>query len=203
MGRIQLNQVQKKFGDVEVIPPLDLRSMKVNSSCSLAPLRKIYFAAFDCRSRRPTSGIISIDGKDATDLPRAWVGHGVNLCALSAYVCAQNIAFPCGWQNSTKQSRTPRQRPQSDYLDRKPGQLSGGQRRSDRACHCARTRSVSTDERCPIDAALRVGMRLEIMELHKKLSTTMVYVTHDHEAMTMADKIVVLQKKLSNRLAAP
>ena len=55
-----------------------------------------------------------------------------------------------------------------------------------------------------LDAALRVGMRLEIMELHKKLSTTMVYVTHDQvEAMTMADKIVVLQNGIIEQIGSP
>jgi ABC-type sugar transport system ATPase subunit len=53
-----------------------------------------------------------------------------------------------------------------------------------------------------LDAALRVGMRMEIGELHKKLDTTMIYVTHDQvEAMTMADKIVVLRAGTSNRSA--
>ncbi len=55
-----------------------------------------------------------------------------------------------------------------------------------------------------LDAALRVGMRLEIMELHKKLATTMIYVTHDQvEAMTMADKIVVLQAGVIEQVGSP
>ena len=55
-----------------------------------------------------------------------------------------------------------------------------------------------------LDAALRVGMRMEISELHKKLDTTMIYVTHDQvEAMTMADKIVVLQAGVIEQVGSP
>ncbi|MEM7525099.1 MAG: TOBE domain-containing protein, partial [Pseudomonadota bacterium] len=55
-----------------------------------------------------------------------------------------------------------------------------------------------------LDAALRVGMRLEISELHKRLATTMIYVTHDQvEAMTMADKIVVLQAGVIEQVGSP
>merc|ERR1711965_344724 len=80
----------------------------------------------------------------------------------------------------------------TDYLDRKPGQLSGGQRQRvaiGRAIVREPEAFLFDEPLSNLDAALRVGMRLEIMELHKKLSTTMVYVTHDQvEAMTMADK---------------
>ena len=55
-----------------------------------------------------------------------------------------------------------------------------------------------------LDAALRVGMRLEISELHKRLDTTMIYVTHDQvEAMTMADKIVVLRAGVIEQVGSP
>ena len=85
----------------------------------------------------------------------------------------------------------------TDYLDRRPGQLSGGQRQRvaiGRAIVREPAAFLFDEPLSNLDAALRVGMRLEISELHKRLDTTMIYVTHDQvEAMTMADKIVVLQ----------
>ena len=95
----------------------------------------------------------------------------------------------------------------TDYLDRRPGQLSGGQRQRvaiGRAIVREPTAFLFDEPLSNLDAALRVGMRLEISELHKRLSTTMIYVTHDQvEAMTMADKIVVLQNGVIEQVGSP
>jgi len=95
----------------------------------------------------------------------------------------------------------------TDYLDRKPGQLSGGQRQRvaiGRAIVREPAAFLFDEPLSNLDAALRVGMRMEISELHKKLDTTMVYVTHDQvEAMTMADKIVVLQAGVIEQVGSP
>jgi multiple sugar transport system ATP-binding protein len=84
----------------------------------------------------------------------------------------------------------------TDYLDRKPRQLSGGQRQRvaiGRAIVREPKAFLFDEPLSNLDAALRVNMRLEISELHQHLRTTMIYVTHDQvEAMTMADRIVVL-----------
>jgi multiple sugar transport system ATP-binding protein len=94
-----------------------------------------------------------------------------------------------------------------DYLDRKPGQLSGGQRQRvaiGRAIVREPSAFLFDEPLSNLDAALRVGMRLEISELHKRLETTMIYVTHDQvEAMTMADKIVVLNKGVIEQVGSP
>ncbi|MGO7165225.1 ABC transporter ATP-binding protein, partial [Rhizobium johnstonii] len=86
----------------------------------------------------------------------------------------------------------------TDYLERKPRQLSGGQRQRvaiGRAIVRQPSAFLFDEPLSNLDAALRVNMRLEISELHQQLKTTMVYVTHDQvEAMTMADKIVVLNR---------
>jgi lactose/L-arabinose transport system ATP-binding protein len=93
------------------------------------------------------------------------------------------------------------------YLDRKPGQLSGGQRQ-----RVAIGRSIVRkpdvflfDEPLSnLDAELRVHMRIEIARLHNRLDSTMVYVTHDQvEAMTLADKIVVLQAGRIEQVGSP
>jgi multiple sugar transport system ATP-binding protein len=95
----------------------------------------------------------------------------------------------------------------TDYLDRRPGQLSGGQRQRvaiGRAIVREPDAFLFDEPLSNLDAALRVGMRLEISELHKKLQTTMIYVTHDQiEAMTMADKIVVLRAGVVEQVGSP
>ena len=94
-----------------------------------------------------------------------------------------------------------------DYLDRKPGQLSGGQRQ-----RVAIGRAIVKNPKVflfdeplsNLDAKLRVQMRVELEGLHKQLSATMIYVTHDQvEAMTMADKIVVLNGGRVEQVGTP
>ena len=95
----------------------------------------------------------------------------------------------------------------TDYLDRLPKQLSGGQRQRvaiGRAIVREPQAFLFDEPLSNLDAALRVGMRLEISELHKRLETTMIYVTHDQvEAMTMADKIVVLNAGVIEQVGSP
>ena len=105
--------------------------------------------------------------------------------------------------------RQPRGRdPRADpLLDRYPRQLSGGQRQ-----RVAMGRAIVRDPQVflfdeplsNLDAKLRVAMRAEIKELHQRLKTTTVYVTHDQiEAMTMADKIVVMHDGIVEQMGAP
>jgi multiple sugar transport system ATP-binding protein len=95
----------------------------------------------------------------------------------------------------------------TNYLDRRPGQLSGGQRQRvaiGRAIVREPAAFLFDEPLSNLDAALRVGMRLEISELHERLRTTMIYVTHDQvEAMTMADKIVVLNAGRIEQVGSP
>jgi multiple sugar transport system ATP-binding protein len=95
----------------------------------------------------------------------------------------------------------------TSYLDRRPGQLSGGQRQRvaiGRAIVREPAAFLFDEPLSNLDAALRVGMRQEISELHQSLKTTMVYVTHDQvEAMTMADKIVVLNAGNIEQVGSP
>ena len=95
----------------------------------------------------------------------------------------------------------------TDYLDRKPKQLSGGQRQ-----RVAIGRAIVRDPKIflfdeplsNLDAKLRVQMRLELAKLHAELGATMIYVTHDQtEAMTLADKIVVLDKGVVSQVGSP
>ena len=218
MGRIQLKKVQKKFGDVEVIPPLDL---EINdgefvvfvgpSGCGKSTLLRLIAGLEDT-----TSGMIEINGADATDAPPAKRGLAMVFQSYALYPhmsVRNNIAFPMRMAKMSKEEQNKRIESAAialnltDYLDRKPGQLSGGQRQRvaiGRAIVREPAAFLFDEPLSNLDAALRVGMRMEILELHKKLNTTMVYVTHDQvEAMTMADKIVVLQAGVIEQVGSP
>lgn len=218
MGRIQLKQVQKKFGADEVIPPLDL---EINdgefvvfvgpSGCGKSTLLRLIAGLEDT-----TSGIIEIDGADATAQPPAKRGLAMVFQSYALYphmTVRKNIAFPMRMAKMDKAEQDRRIESAAkalnltDYLDRRPGQLSGGQRQRvaiGRAIVREPSAFLFDEPLSNLDAALRVGMRMEISELHKKLATTMVYVTHDQvEAMTMADKIVVLQAGVIEQVGSP
>ena len=218
MGKVQLTQVRKSFGEVDVIPGIDLT------------IETGEFVVFDGPSGRGKStllrliagledtsgGRILIDGKDATDTPPAKRGLAMVFQSYALYPhmsVRKNIAFPMRMAGIPEDEQTRRIDAAAkalnltDYLDRKPGQLSGGQRQRV-AIGRAIVREPAAflfDEPLPnLDAALRVGMRLEISELHNRLRTTMVYVTHDQvEAMTMADKIVVLHAGRIEQVGSP
>ncbi|MGR3466095.1 ABC transporter ATP-binding protein [Limimaricola sp.] len=218
MGRITLDKVTKKFGDVEVIPPLDLTIDDAEfvvfvgpSGCGKSTLLRLIAGLEDV-----TDGEIRIDGKPATDLPPAKRGLAMVFQSYALYPhmsVRKNIAFPmkmAGMPEEEQKRRienAARALNLTDYLDRRPGQLSGGQRQRvaiGRAIVREPAAFLFDEPLSNLDAALRVGMRMEISELHKKLDTTMIYVTHDQvEAMTMADKIVVLRAGNIEQVGSP
>jgi len=218
MGQIVLNQVRKSFGDVEVIPPLDLTINDGEfcvfvgpSGCGKSTLLRLIAGLEDV-----TSGEISIDGQPATELPPAKRGLATVFQSYALYPhmsVRKNIAFPLRMAGLPKDEIEKRVTNAAsvlnltDYLDRRPGQLSGGQRQRvaiGRAIVREPAAFLFDEPLSNLDAALRVGMRLEISELHKRLSTTMIYVTHDQvEAMTMADKIVVLRAGNIEQVGSP
>lgn len=218
MGHIQLKQVKKAFGETVVIPPLDLEINEGEfvvfvgpSGCGKSTLLRLIAGLEDT-----TAGNIEIDGKDATGLPPAKRGLAMVFQSYALYphmTVRKNIAFPmkmAGMDQAEQDKRIASAAAAlnlTDYLERKPGQLSGGQRQRvaiGRAIVREPAAFLFDEPLSNLDAALRVGMRLEISELHKKLKTTMIYVTHDQvEAMTMADKIVVLQAGVIEQVGSP
>ena len=218
MGQITLKQVVKTFGDVNVIPPLDLEIADGEfcvfvgpSGCGKSTLLRLIAGLEDT-----SGGVISIDGKDATDLPPAKRGLAMVFQSYALYphmTVRKNIAFPlkmAGMPESEQKARIERAAQVlnlTPYLDRRPGQLSGGQRQRvaiGRAIVREPAAFLFDEPLSNLDAALRVGMRQEISELHQSLKTTMVYVTHDQvEAMTMADKIVVLNAGKIEQVGSP
>ena len=218
MGRIQLSDVTKRFGETEVIPPLNLTIEEGEfavfvgpSGCGKSTLLRLIAGLEDV-----TSGQISINGADATEVPPAKRGLAMVFQSYALYphmTVRKNIAFPLRMAK-LEQAEIDRRVAAaaevlnlSDYLDRRPGQLSGGQRQRvaiGRAIVREPAAFLFDEPLSNLDAALRVGMRMEISELHKKLSTTMIYVTHDQvEAMTMADKIVVLRAGNIEQVGSP
>jgi multiple sugar transport system ATP-binding protein len=218
MGRIQLKQVKKSFGDVTVIPPLDL---EINdgefvvfvgpSGCGKSTLLRLIAGLEDV-----SGGVIEIDGSDATSIPPAKRGLAMVFQSYALYphmTVRKNIAFPLRMAKVPPEEQDRRISNAAEvlnltpYLDRRPGQLSGGQRQRvaiGRAIVREPAAFLFDEPLSNLDAALRVGMRLEISELHKRLNTTMIYVTHDQvEAMTMADKIVVLQAGVIEQVGSP
>ena len=125
----------------------------------------------------------------------------------------KNIAFPMWMAKLNKATQEAKINAAAaalnltDYLDRKLGQLSGGQCQRvaiGRAIAREPAAFLFDEHLSNLDAALRVGTRVETMELHKKLKTTMIYVTQGQvEAMTMADKIVVLQAGVIEQVGSP
>ena len=218
MGRIQLEKITKSFGDVEVIPPLDLiiddgefTVFVGPSGCGKSTLLRLIAGLEDV-----SSGQITIDGTDATTIPPAKRGLAMVFQSYALYPhmsVRKNIAFPlrmAGLDQATQDKKIESAAAAlnlTDYLDRRPGQLSGGQRQRvaiGRAIVREPSAFLFDEPLSNLDAALRVGMRLEISELHEKLKTTMIYVTHDQvEAMTMADKIVVLRAGHIEQVGSP
>ncbi|KJS16338.1 MAG: glycerol-3-phosphate ABC transporter ATPase [Hoeflea sp. BRH_c9] len=218
MGHIALKKVSKSFGVTQVIPPLDL---EINdgefvvfvgpSGCGKSTLLRLIAGLEDV-----TSGAIEINGHDATRIPPAKRGLAMVFQSYALYPhmsVRKNIGFPLKMAGLDKAEADRKVAAAAsvlnltDYLDRRPGQLSGGQRQRvaiGRAIVREPDAFLFDEPLSNLDAALRVNMRLEISELHNSLKTTMIYVTHDQvEAMTMADKIVVLRAGYIEQVGSP
>ncbi|GAB4064292.1 ABC transporter ATP-binding protein [Ancylobacter sonchi] len=218
MGEIVLSEVKKSFGGVSIIQGIDLTiddgefAVFVGpSGCGKSTLLRLIAGLEDT-----SSGTISIDGHDATHLPPARRGLAMVFQSYALYPhmsVRKNIAFPLRMAGVPKDEQERKVEAAAKvlnltpYLDRRPGQLSGGQRQRvaiGRAIVREPSAFLFDEPLSNLDAALRVSMRQEISELHRSLKTTMIYVTHDQvEAMTMANKIVVLNAGRIEQVGSP
>ena len=218
MGKITLQKVRKAFGDVVIIPGADLEIREGEfivfvgpSGCGKSTLLRLIAGLEDL-----TSGVISIDGRDVSEVAPA--GRELSMVfqsyALYPHMSVRkNIAFPLMMakmpedQIKVKVESAAAKLNLTQYLDRKPGQLSGGQRQRvaiGRAIVRQPKAFLFDEPLSNLDAALRVNMRVEIMQMHQEMKATMVYVTHDQvEAMTMADRIVVLNHGNIEQVGSP
>jgi multiple sugar transport system ATP-binding protein len=218
MGSISLEHVQKSFGEVEIIPDISLDIHEGEfvvfvgpSGCGKSTLLRLIAGLEDT-----TSGRILLDGQDMTKAPPARRGLAMVFQSYALYPhmsVRDNIAFPLKMAKAPKAvidqkvEYAARTLNLSSYLDRRPRALSGGQRQRvaiGRAIVREPKAFLFDEPLSNLDAALRVNMRLEITELHQQLKTTMIYVTHDQvEAMTMADRIVVLNAGRVEQFGSP
>ena len=208
MADLDLRQVIKSFGDVEVIRGIDLHVAHGEfcvfvgpSGCGKSTLLRMISGL-----ETTTGGDILIDGERVNDVAAADRGLAMVFQSYALYPhmsVRENLSF--GLENIGTPKPEIESRVQAaatmlqidQLLGRRPKDLSGGQRQ-----RVAIGRAVVREPRIflfdeplsNLDAELRVGMRGEISRLHRRLGNTMVYVTHDQvEAMTMADKIAVLR----------
>jgi multiple sugar transport system ATP-binding protein len=207
MGQITLENVQKSFGPVNIIKGADLDIADGSfvvfvgpSGCGKTTLLRLIAGLEDV-----TGGNILIDGKNVVEVPPAKRGLSMVFQSYALYPHMSvrgNIAFGLKMAGLPKSEINRKVEAAAatlnltPYLDRKPRELSGGQRQRvaiGRAIVREPKAFLFDEPLSNLDAALRVQMRLEVTRLQKQLGTTAVYVTHDQvEAMTMADKIVVL-----------
>lgn len=218
MATLVLDGLRKSFGATEVIRGASLSAESGEfvvfvgpSGCGKSTLLRMIAGL-----EKASSGSISIDGRDVTHVDPAKRGIAMVFQTYALYphmTVAENMGFGLEMAGMPKAEREAKVREAAatlhltDYLARKPRQLSGGQRQ-----RVAIGRAIVRDPKVflfdeplsNLDAELRVKMRLEIAKLHKDLRATMIYVTHDQvEAMTLADKIVVLRAGLVEQVGSP
>ena len=208
MGSISLNGINKSFGSTEVLKNINLDIKDGEfliligpSGCGKSTLMNLIAGLEDLNS-----GEIIIDGKNVSeespkDRDIAMVFQSYALYPTMSV--ARNICFGLEMNKVPKDEQVSILKRVSELLqidhllDRKPGQLSGGQRQRvamGRALARSPKVFLFDEPLSNLDAKLRVEMRTEIKKLHKRIGTTIVYVTHDQiEAMTLADRIAVLK----------
>lgn len=218
MANLQLKAVGKSFGSVNVIKGVDLSIDSGEfvvfvgpSGCGKSTLLRLVAGLEEA-----TAGTLEIGERDVTHVDAADRGVAMVFQSYALYPhmsVAENMGFGLKMTGTDKAEIDKRVNKAAQILhldqllNRKPKQLSGGQRQ-----RVAIGRAIVREPKVflfdeplsNLDAELRVQMRLEIAKLHKSLGATMIYVTHDQvEAMTLADKIVVLRAGLVEQVGSP
>ena len=218
MSGVTLSNITKKYGEVQVIHGIDLEIKDGEfcvfvgpSGCGKSTLLRMVAGLEDT-----TGGAISIGARDVTreDPARRGVAMVFQTYALYPHMTVQeNMGFGLRMNGypkaeiAQKVAEASRILKLDDYLKRKPAALSGGQRQRvsiGRAIVRGPEVFLFDEPLSNLAAELRVEMRVEIARLHKEICATMIYVTHDQvEAMTLADKIVVLRGGVVEQVGAP
>ncbi len=218
MGQLYLNKIVKSYGHFDVIKSVSLEIKDGEfmvfvgpSGCGKSTLLRMIAGLDDT-----TSGDIVIDGNRVNALPPVERGIAMVFQSYALYPhmsVFENIAFPLRVEKMPeakireKVEGVAKVLQLDQRLQQRPGQLSGGQRQ-----RVAIGRAIVREPKIflfdeplsNLDAALRADMRIELTRLHRQLKTTMIYVTHDQiEAMTMADRIVVLNGGNIAQVGAP
>ncbi len=218
MGAIKLNAVEKWFGEAQVIKGVDLDIADGEfvifvgpSGCGKSTLLRL-ISGLEEISR----GNLMIDDRDVTAEPPSGRGLAMVFQSYALYphmTVGENMGFGLKTAGAAKSeieskvAEASRVLKLDALLDRRPKDLSGGQRQRvaiGRSIVREPTAFLFDEPLSNLDAALRVEMRFEIAKLHQSLNSTMIYVTHDQvEAMTLADKIVVLQAGVIEQVGSP
>ena len=218
MATVELRQIRKSYDSIEIIKGIDLtiRDQELTvfvgpSGCGKSTLLRL-IAGLD----EITAGDLLIDGKRVNDISPAKRELALVFQSYALYPhmsVAENMSFSLKLAGVSKSEREKKIAEAArilhlePLLERKPKDLSGGQRQ-----RVAIGRAIVRNPKVflfdeplsNLDAALRVHMRLELTRLHRQLHATMIYVTHDQvEAMTMADRIIVLQAGLIEQCGSP
>ncbi|SMX48078.1 ABC transporter ATP-binding protein [Maliponia aquimaris] len=218
MTALKLTKVNKSFGKVHVLKDLDLEVQEGEfvvfvgpSGCGKSTLLRVIAGLEDA-----TSGEIEIAGEVVNVVPPSKRGIAMVFQSYALYPHLNvrgNMTLALKQERQSKEMIEQRVAKASamlnlePYLDRFPSELSGGQRQ-----RVAIARAIVREPKLflfdeplsNLDAALRMNTRLEIAALHRKLGASMIYVTHDQtEAMTLADKIVVLRDGRVEQVGSP
>ena len=218
MARISLKDVRKSYGTAQVIKGVDIEIEDGEfcvfvgpSGCGKSTLLRMIAGLEDI-----TSGTLSIGDRLVNELPPAQRGVAVVFQSYAIFphmTVRENVAFGLTVAGASKAEKdakvaeAARILQMEHLLDRRPSQLSGGQRQRvaiGRAIVRQPQVFLFDEPLSNLDAALRMDMRMEIGKLHQQLGATMIYVTHDQvEAMTLADKIVVLKDGQVMQIGSP
>lgn len=218
MANVTLRDVRKSYGPIEVIKGVDIDIEDGEfvvfvgpSGCGKSTLLRMIAGLEDI-----TSGTLEIGGQRVNDVEPSKRGIAMVFQSYAIFphmTVRENVAFGLTInkidkaQKDAKVTEAARILQMEHLLDRRPSELSGGQRQ-----RVAIGRAIVRDPKVflfdeplsNLDAALRMDMRMEIGKLHQSLASSMIYVTHDQvEAMTLADKIVVLNDGKVMQIGAP
>ena len=218
MASVDLKGISKRYGAVEVINNLDL-TVDEGSFCALlgpSGCGKSTLLRMIAGLEAISEGRAFIGGVDVTNLAPSQRRVAMVFQSYALYphlTVRDNICFSLSLAGISREiqrakaAEIAKMLQLEELLDRRPAQLSGGQRQRvaiGRALVRAPEVFLFDEPLSNLDALLRVQMRLELAKLHQNLKTTMIYVTHDQvEAMTLADKIVVLDKGRISQAGAP
>ena len=209
MARVQLTDVTKRYDDVTAVDDMNLDLNDGEFVCLVGPsgCGKSTTLETIAGLTKPTSGEILIGDKEVTNLPPKDRGIAMvfqNIALFPHMDVYDNISFGLRLRDFPQEEMDERVEEAArvvrmeGMLDRMPSEMSGGQRQ-----RVAIARAIVRDPDvflmdeplANLDAKLRVNMRTELQRLHKQLDTTIIYVTHNQaEAMTMSDRIAVLNK---------
>lgn len=218
MAEIRFEDITKKFGDKIILDRLNLSIEDGSFTVMIGPsgCGKTTLLRIIAGIGPQTSGKVYLDGEDISGLPPAKRNVAMvfqNYAIYPTMTVQENIEFGLKNNRVPKEERERLVREISeivgigDLLNRKPSTLSGGQRQRIALARAMvkKPKVFLMDEPLSnLDAKLRVSMRTELIELHNRLKTTFVYVTHDQtEAMSMGTKIILMNRGVIQQEASP